>query len=604
MKFIARPSAKVRFFPTVDQLLGGGSGDAARILSLAENPFKFGPSRSSLKRLGGALWCHRQGVQAELENRWKLAAFFWLESHSQLASLTKQAESLTAIVAGLLKNTLRDSSFDAAEVSRRLIEEVFIDTHVAFFNGRLGQKEPLPAGDRAFYHFAQIKTLVGYSDMGDQQKAALLSAGYAASVDSLRSAKRWKEGAAAAGQWYQLDPENVAAQSTYIGIVAQAAIDALPKDDSASPNTSATQVLQDAISELGKLRVQARYNNDLYEALADLHFLLAIRIANSGQVSQALVHTQKALTIRPSFAKAEESRTKLVEMMKDLRATVAKLEEEIGRTPGAVFNEKGRALQREASAGFGPMNAFISSNEAASIGKFSLAARNRALWRRIGLPKPEDSWDEKATRLVEGLSTVAATGPKDRAMIAGAWNSAAGERSELAVLDTVKVLDFLSHWLLNEPLQPTEAEVVDKPTCDTKPPVFVGKEKKATDDNIPFSYWLCTARDLGLKWRLALAAPACAAVVMLGWHEKEQRGQRSRAFAAFTEARAVQNQNEVIAAAENFLSAHPFSKDLRESTVLEGYEQAFVQWFNHLRELTPADKAKIDRFRTLTTGRI
>ena len=605
MKLIARPmSTQVRFFPAVDELLDGGSGDAAKILALAESPFHFFPSRSSLKRLGGALWCHREGLRAELENRWELAAFFWSESYSRFASLAKQAEGLTGIVADLLKNMFQESSLDAVEVSRCLIEEVFIDTHVAFFNGRLGQKEPLPADDRAFCHFEQIKTLIAYSDMGDRQKAALLSAGYAASAESLRSAKRWKEGAGAAKQWYQMDPENVVAQDTYIGMVAQAAIHALPKDDSVPANSSAARVLKDAISELNELRGQAPYNNDLYEALADLHFLLAVRIANSGQISQALVHIQKALTIRPSFTNADESRTRLVEMMKDLQATVKKLEEEIGRRPGAVFNEKGRAMQQESSAGFGPMNAFISSSEAATIGKFSFAARNRALWRRIGLPEQEDDWDEQAAALLEGLSAVAASGPTDRIMITAAWKRVAGERADLATFDATKIENFLANQLLNEPLPSAARVIAEDPSVETEPPVLVAKGETAKGDGIPFPGWFYSKRDLGLKWRFGLAVPACAAVMVLGWHEFQQRGQRDHAFAAFSQASAEQNQSGVIAAAESFLSAHPFAKDPRESAVFAGYEQAIVKWFDRLREVTPTDQAVVDRFRELSVGRI
>src|SRR5262245_15718680 len=134
MKLVARPNTgKTRFFPSVHQLLQGDSGVGAKILALGEDPFHFFPSRRPLHRLLGALWCHRQGMKAELESRWKRAEFFWSESRNRMAFLARQG--LTGILADLLKTMFPELSLDAVEVHCRLIEEVFLDTHVAFFNG-------------------------------------------------------------------------------------------------------------------------------------------------------------------------------------------------------------------------------------------------------------------------------------------------------------------------------------------------------------------------------------------------------------------------------------------------------------------------------------
>ena len=59
-----------------------------------------------------------------------------------------------------------------------------------------------------------------------------------------------------------------------------------------------------------------------------------------------------------------------------------------------------------------------------------------------------------------------------------------------------------------------------------------------------------------------------------------------------------------MAAAEQFLTAHPFAADPREPEVVAAYRRAIVDWFTGLRQVTDADKSVLSRFRTLTAGKL
>ena len=125
-------------------------------------------------------------------------------------------------------------------------------------------------------------------------------------------------------------------------------------------------------------------------------------------------------------------------MMNSLQLKMNELEAEISRNPDAKLNADGLSMQREARAGFGPLNQFIKSNAATELARAAEAARDVALWRNLGLAPPPDGWAERAKSLVSALTEVSNRQPIDRAGIAEAWRSIVADHPDLAGVDDEK----------------------------------------------------------------------------------------------------------------------------------------------------------------------
>ena len=107
-----------------------------------------------------------------------------------------------------------------------------------------------------------------------------------------------------------------------------------------------------------------------------------------------------------------------------------------------------------------------------------------------------------------------------------------------------------------------------------------------------------------MKRRLALAALAMFVAVGFAWREQVLFAKRDRAFAAVAEAAREQDDTGAMQAAAEFLSAHPFAEDSRESEIVTAYQRAFVHWISGLHgDFRPEHQSAVDRYRQLVAER-
>ena len=152
----------------------------------------------------------------------------------------------------------------------------------------------MPRDDRAFAHLDRIKALLPYSGMNERERAAFLRRTRQARFEAFRQSKAWNDAAKIARELLEAEPNDLGAQEHFIEAVVQGALASLSNDNSDSANRRAAKSLQEAIRELEAMRPKMPLSDDLYSALRHLHHMCAIRLANSGQFSQALVSVQMA----------------------------------------------------------------------------------------------------------------------------------------------------------------------------------------------------------------------------------------------------------------------------------------------------------------------
>src|SRR5262249_19657645 len=133
----------------------------------------------------------------------------------------------------------------------------------------------------------------------------------------------------------------------------------------------------------------------------------------SGDLSQALAAIEKAVANRPG----EDS----------LRAERNKLEQ-------AAYQRQLRRLGEigDGTAGFGPRDEYRRGGEPARLGERRRHAEARALWLRLGLPKPAHGWDDlAAAKLARAVELVRARRPASFGAKLSAWDAVVKGRPEL-----------------------------------------------------------------------------------------------------------------------------------------------------------------------------
>jgi tetratricopeptide (TPR) repeat protein len=594
---INRPnSGRPRLFPDPAQV---ASGDADQTLfSVSRSPFGLFRGRQPASRLGYVLSLHRAAIQAEIEGRSLRADFYWQERDRHLCFLTRQPGVLTALLQSVIVATVVNRAEDSEDLGSVFVDEVLIDVHAAFFNGRAQGISDLTLDDRAFFHFSQIEKLVSHSSLCPADRTRFLLPVWLHRGRALRNAKRWTEAVALAETRLAADPHDINAQNWLVETWFEFALSSLSTDRSESSARAEAQALRKALDALEKFCTNASHNADLYKALCNLYHMLAIKCANANRPSEALLLVQKALTINPDFSQGQQTKSQLSDMMRNLQSRMKEIEAQIRSRPNRKLTGNGQALQREAETGFGPINRFIDSKEAQSLQQLARESRNRAIWREVGFPDPEERFDEKAALLLEALGEVAAANPPDKASIEELWRRVASRHQDLETLNIQNVSGFLANRLLDEPYQVTAGALPESWTTD--PPILCASTENRRNGYIPLAAWVYGGQDIGLKLRLVATVILVGIAGVLFIHDKQQRDMRDDAYDIVLSRGAKSDYSGVVNAANEFFSAQPFSRDPREEDVRAASQEALVRWVSSLHgDLTPAEQNLIARYRQI-----
>jgi hypothetical protein len=133
--------------------------------TVAERFFGIG---IGIRRIAIILLNHKLALQAESASQWKRADFFWSRLYKYFDKLFNHTETWSEIQSFLSKKFPISILGKTQELKKRLLRELFIDTHIGFYNGYLH------LGERAFVHQEYIQFILTQYPLPDQSSMEIL----------------------------------------------------------------------------------------------------------------------------------------------------------------------------------------------------------------------------------------------------------------------------------------------------------------------------------------------------------------------------------------------------------------------------------------------
>lgn len=597
---------------------------ARKLLALANQNFTrwerlVGWKLDSTGQIGHLLLQHRLAMEAELATKWERADFFWNQVQIELNALSRRDDVWQALVLAVANEPGIAVMGNPIQLRQRLVDELLIDTHYAFYNGLAQQVEKLSLKDRAFVHINYIQTLLNFSGRSRDELLSMLKLPWEQRLALYQEAKKWKEAIALCTDRLKYFPNSIDYQNALVEVYFSATLANLHNGQSEAEGLQDAKTLQRGIERLQQFSQDYPYNLSGFEFLGYLHHLRAIALGNGNRLSEALIEVQKAIAHNPYLEQALETRNQLIQAMQQLQAHMRDI------SPNTTLTEKGKRLQAEANKGFAPMNDYVKSATAkATIYAFNIAQAMN-LWRRIGLPEPEVStssgspavmhtptgeqlptesapdWSKQALRLVDGLNVIFNHPPQNPWDLAAAWEGVVMEMPELAELDRGLIFAFLDRKLFRSTEESVVPEIAVPPL---EPPILTSVATKRKRSAEPFILWLLSRQDIRIKLQAVVATVLVLAAAGLTIQDTSVRSARDAAYRQILEANQGQDYLKVLEGAEKFFANTPLSgKDGRNQQVKNLYSKALVRWFAQQTDPLNADtQARIKRYRALMSN--
>jgi tetratricopeptide (TPR) repeat protein len=324
-------------------------------------------------RMGRLLMQYREAVAAEGKGLFARADFFWRQMHRGLRRLYAAPGSWQA---------LATSAIDAALLRKSFVREVVIDTHCAFFNGRMKAGSELGASDRAFAHVDYILSVLDLAELSAEQKLALLVPPGEMRIEAYLKAGRREMAIRSCRTLLAQFPAHVPLQDRLADLLADLG-DLKGARDAGSLDARSVAW---RITDLERLRGDYPHCLRAYETLESLYLLRAMALGKGGEISEALLQVERALAFDPQSATALETRTVLRASMHELQERMREVEATLKANPKATLNLKGLALKREAHRGSRPAEDFARSDEPRRIEQGYAQARVEAQRRSAAQP--------------------------------------------------------------------------------------------------------------------------------------------------------------------------------------------------------------------------
>lgn len=387
----------------------------------------------------------------------------------------------------------------------------------------------------------------------------------------------------------------------------------------------ASQIIQPRIQALEDVLREFPNCHPAYEALAVLHYLQSIQLANGDRPSDAALAVAKALAYKPGWDDAHEAEKQIQRLLTDLQRQIR----EAGAQHGvnlqsqpwllAGANRELRDLFDQSKSGNSPRDQFRRSREPERIQRESQIARGRHFWLRTALPIPDENWDAQAAKLLEAVDLLQEKDPETATDLITGWIEILAERPDLDLTEHDPWLvfhAFLTHdeedgdeeQEQDQPLEDdweeleTETEdsaEADGPEEDTEQvhdrsiPMLVpstrGEDQQK--DAVPFENWFYTRRSRGTRLALLAAGLALLLVGALGLREYLFWKQRDEAWKRLKTASASLDVEGAKQAIATFREAKPFADDHSRLEILKSIEQEIPRW--------PALRQRNDTFQQL-----
>jgi len=521
---------------------------------------------------------HREGVQAELSGRFNRADAYWYEVRQSLNAIPKEAPAWSDLAAQLKEAVGETILSNPDELRTRFINEVLVDTHCAFYNGRI--RADLPPTDRAYDHVTHLFELLQVTGASLDSKIVLIGEPARAQIQEYQRRGDWGKAQVLARELVGRFPNHLPHQDIVAEILFLEVLAKIKPNSTGHAALAEAAILLSLIQALERFCGSFPYAIGSYEFLANAHYIRAIKLASAGRSSQALTEIELALAYRPHWQEASTVRHEIELQLNRLQSEVNVIRSRVGvryvggRMMHTSLNADGLALCAEADAGFKPREQ-VRQSRMQSIASAMRLAQARQLWFRLDLRAPSADWDARALELLAATELLQRKNPTDAPSLETALKDSKKARPELN-WDRI-----CSDGIMEALLRPAAPATLD----GSAPHLSTPTTPTQSFDYGPFDLWLFSSRELGLK-ALAVAAAIVLVIGLAGWIiDRQRQEERNEAFARLQGATKQLDADAAKQAVDDFLANPPwFRSDGRTLTVV-GVSKQFAEWRNrHLRD--------------------
>jgi tetratricopeptide (TPR) repeat protein len=442
--------------------------------------------------------------------------------------------------------------------------------------GGLSDKDPrdVKPEDRIFAHVGWIQ---GMADLVPTETSAQredLEAALLIQVDALERAGQLEHAVKVVQHLLQLTPD----PSEYLSRAASIHFNIASREleQIKSNDGKRERVLRSAITELHSLQQSYQPNLSLLQAEAALHQILAIHLANTDRISQALVESRTALTLNPYIEEGEENYKKLTELMAQLQEQMEKVSNEL-REGNRQLSPAGAKLMADSSLGFGPLQDFVQSSEYRELTVLCHDALAFHLWRTAGL-RDVDADKSRRDGLLNIVSEVIADSPEATAALDQSWEEARVRHQDLMEPESKAGLEYVRRRLFpDDPTVSPAPNTARIPAISVGPSIPTGTASPAQDRE-PFGAWLYSPCDLRIKAQCILAVVLLILAMSLGVRDAINRTIRSDAYIEARHASVAFDPKTVMDSTATFLQHPVLGKDVRQDQMARMYDEALVTW--------------------------
>ncbi len=575
-RLLVRKSTNGRFFTGIDSALyraEAGAGAGQKLLALSSTmsltwwqrhaALRLGPD----EQLGRLMVLHRLAFEAELDGQPTRADFFWREALACLERIWTRDEVWRA---GL--RIVGNDAVATPQALRDLVAaELFVDTHIAFANGRLADASRLTAGDRLFAHLGFIRRLLKLYTLPADEAARLLAPAVDAEIGSLESDSKWDVAISRLREYITLSPGDLPLQERLAGLYFRAAIARLTPGEGKGKANAAS--LSASIEPLERLRRDCPACSAVYDFLGHLYHIQSIQLGNGQQLAAALVAARKAQILSPGLEGGESTLSELAAAMTKLQKEMGEIESRL-RGGGVTLSAEGQVLQREVKTGFTLLELYDRSPEPSQLAKDRRLAQARKLWRDVGLAAGDAS-DDKAGALLDVVGELYASEARTVDDLAEAFRKASTEKPMISNVAPEPVARFIVARR-QENAGEDAAVAADQPEPASAFSISV-PAAAARRDREPLWYWLLGRQDQPARILAAVAGVAAIAVAGLTILDAHAMRIRSDAYQAMTAAVRARDEKAIIAEAQRFLGAWTLRAEEPRDTAVRAAERDAVE---------------------------
>lgn len=590
---------KNRTFPHVSRdIYESGQDLSSDILGLANTKFSLLEKIGAVKldangHFGKLLYHHKMALEAETAQKFQRADFFWYQFYSILKKIYS-----TPIILENFYDEIKDTDEvklldDPNAFFQCLINELFIDTHCAFYNDIIDKKEEITTKSRALIHIDHITYLFELSNISKDEQKKLLDPFYKKSLESYQNCGKLNKAIQLYEQATQRFPDTIEYQNELCNLYFSQTFSQLSeKSSDKNDNIKDAQIINDGIEKLKGLNQKFPHNFFCYQLIGEACHIRSVKLANGELLSAAILEIEKAVTFNPFSSNAQKTKDQLIEMMKELQSQMEVISAQIANEPGKTLNQDGQKMMEQATRGFTPVNTFIESDEAKQIKEGFYSAYAKNTWLSIGFKEPDTDWDQKAKSLIDAVNTLFESPPENEFQTESVWEELASKIPSLSNLDSQLVCSFLNSCLfsIDDVIEVTHT---DKIRSDMGYPIIKTARSDKISNNEPFSYWLLSRRDFRIKAQIIIATALLIFAGVSSVKDSTNLKSRNTAYEEIMTASANNNFFKIIEQSEIFLSHDPLSgRDVREPIVVDLYNEAIVRWI--IMEKVQLDKKAKD----------